>query len=349
MAEVCGIDRIVLSPHSTAGFYWYYPKNNNINNVEAVAYFGDIDDYYEYSPGDIIAINQFVGSFGNTSGFNAVFVVTKGNPTNPGSSENQIDQVPLTSTSGDLQNRLLSTSITGYTLTVKMWALNAKEVTTYNFALPQIYDFNSPSELRPVCFSTYTMPQGTLLNSYCDGTVLVEVQSDGLGDVEYVYTNNSVSCGWVPQLEPVIFTETKTIEYQKGCFRNPVFMVWKNLKGGWDSWLFQNNQIENITTESLGEFFKDYNSLADIRSTSTERGKSAIPSMVLNAEFLTLDQKRGISTILYSNKVYIVGQDGLIISEVRVTPGTFLIEETRKKSFNIEFQIELPQINTVRN
>jgi hypothetical protein len=233
-----------------------------------------------------------------------VFVVTKGNPTNPASSENQIDQTPLTSTSGDIQNKLLSTSISGYTLTVTMWALNAKEVTTYNFALPQIFDFNSPAELRPVCFSTFTLPADTLLSSYCDGTVLVEIVSDGLGGVEYVYTNNSVSCGYVPQLEPVTFTELKTIEYRKDCFKNPVFMVWKNLIGGWDSWLFQNNQIESITTEGLGEFFKDYNSLADIRSTTTERGKSATPSLVLNAEFLTLDQKRAISTILYSNKVY---------------------------------------------
>jgi hypothetical protein len=215
--------------------------------------------------------------------------------------------------------------------------------------MPVIYDNESPAEVRPHCFTDYVRPADELITSYCDSTVLVEIKTDGAGGVDYVYTANSLQCGYVNQLDPIVFTETKLIKYSNECVTNPVYLVWKNTLGGWDSWLFQHRQIESLSTSSLGDFFNYYTTIETLGNTSSEIGKEALPSMQLGAEALTIGEKRGIAQLLYSNKVYIYDPATLSKTEVRVSEGTFVIEDNKRKQFNIEFQIELPQLNTLRN
>lgn len=337
MALTCSTNRFVLAPAATAGWFWYWDRNERYINS---AFFLSVDDYYELPDFAVIGATNYYDP-------NQVHLMVKIPLVGPVNFPAQ--GIVLQSTSGDTNNKLLSASVSGYVLTVKMWALTAKEVTTLTFAMPQVYNGESPAELFPSCFTNYQLPLNEVVSAYCDGFVRTEIKSDGAGGVTITQTANSEACGYVAPLEAVVFTETKEVEYRRGCFKNPMYLTWKNLKGGWDSWLFQNNQLETVTTESLGEFFRHYESIADLKSTSTEIGKLAKPTITLSAEYLTLDEKRNISKILYSNKVYILDSSGEILKEVKVSQGSFLIEETKKSLFSIDFQIELPQINTIRN
>lgn len=340
MAQVCSTNRFILSATPTPGVYWFYDKRPDkkggfINS----AYIGTVDDFYEIPDGSVIGVTNYYEQ-------NRVYLMQKistqvfGYPA---------QDIILQSTSGDQYNRLLSAVATGYTLTVRMYALTAKEITELTFDLPQVYNNESPAELYPNCYSDYYLEANVLLTSYCNGVTLVEVRSDGAGGITTTTTANSLSCGYVERLDPVIFTESKLIELRKGCFKNPVYLTWRNNLGGWDYWLFEWKQTEDISTSDVGEFFKNYNSLSEIKSFGGSIGKDAIPTMTLFTDMLNENRKRAISQILYSPKVYILGKDGIVINEVSVLPGSFRILDNSEKTHSIEMQIALPEINTLRN
>lgn len=326
MSVICTIRDYILAPvDGFPGTYYYWDKE--LKALLARVY-ASIDDFFELDEGSIIDVANF-GS--------GVYLVLKGNSTTI------ITYQLLTSTSGDPNNTLLTASVTGSTLTVTMYSTTAKETTTFTFDM-QVVDDNSPANAFTPCFNDYEIPDNTILTAWCDGYTYNEIVTDG-GVAELNQTFNSVICGYSVPLTPFRFSEEKQVEFRSCVLTNPTMFVWKNALGGWDYWLFEKYNIETLETDTLGTFQKNYDRISDITNPTTERGKTAQPKIVYGANDLTQQQKIGLKGLLTSNKVYILNQDGTINRDVRILPGTYLINNSQ----GLEIQIEDVPLNTIRN
>ncbi len=276
--------------------------------------------------------------------------------------------VTLLSASGSAVNKLLKTSISGNTVTVKMYSVVRKEVTTLTFDWSVNYDsppinypttgyefptdpaLDSPSVTLSPCFSGYSRAVLNTVDAWCDGYTYIQYNHDGNGGIDETQTLNAEACGYItPVTGGYPITEKKRIKYVRGCFISPVYICWKNTKGGWDSWVFESNQKKSIDTQSLGSYQQNYTFISESTNPRKEIGKTALPKMVLGAENITVSEKVGIQGLLYSNKVYILNSDGSIQKEVRVVEGSFYSYDTSANTSSIEFEIEEPEINTLRN
>lgn len=327
MASVCDIRYYIISPRSAPGSYWYWDK---LTKGLFIGTYSSVPDFYELSNGSIIDIVEQSG---------IVYVVTKGSGGTP------IFYNQLFSTSGDGYNKLLSATYNSSpgTLTVKIWSINAKELTTLDFPM-QLFTTDSPAIAITPCFNNFTIADNVILNSWCDQFTLNEYVTLS-GNAVLAQTFNSAMCGYVAPIAPFRFSEEKEIEYRNCVLRNPMYLTWKNLLGGWDYWMFEKTQIESFDSETLGSFQVDYTKISDLTNPKTERGKTGRSRLLLGANGLNDDQKNALKGLLISNKVYILNQDATVNRQIIVTPGTFLI----KISDTIEFEIQEPDINTIRN
>jgi hypothetical protein len=330
MANVCGTRYYILSTLSP-GTYNVWDKQDKV--IRAIS-FGSVTDYYELNSGSIIDVIE-------QSGF--VYLVIAGSPV-----EN-VNFVPLSSTSGDYYNVILSAYVSAGNLVVIMWATTMREITTLNFPM-QVFDSDSPANPITPCFNDYNLPDNTILQAWCDGFTLNEaVYTSSPFGVTIVQTPNSTLCGWNPPIEPFRFSEQKTIEY-KGCvLNNPIYIVWKNLVGGWDQWLFEKTQTETIQVNSLGSYTESYDKISDTNNPESEIGRTAKPRIVLGAENLTTSQVLGLKGLLLSNRVFIVNQDGTVNRRVKLIDGSFTIRKTDEFVHDIEFEIDDVAINTIKN
>lgn len=330
MASVCSTTQYIIAPTGSPNQYWYWDK---VNEVIDTATFSSVSDFYELSPGSIIAVSEKS---------NQVYVITKA----PGNGF-PINEITLTSTSGDVYNKLLYAVVVGGTLTVSMWAINAKETTTYTFQMQTMTTDSPAIEITP-CFKNFSIQDGIIINSWCDGFTLNEIITGG-GSANLLQTPNSVTCGYSAPIVPFRFTEEKEIEYRHCVLLSPVYFVWKNTLGGWDYWLFQVNQTQHIDTVTLGYFQKNYSKISDISNPQSEIGKQATRRMILGADDLTIQQIQGLKGLLISNKIYILNQNGNVNREVIVLPGTFLIQDTSDSLHSLEFEIQDVVLNTITN
>lgn len=143
----------------------------------------------------------------------------------------------------------------------------------------------------------------------------------------------------------MIVTEIKNIKVNHCIPDNPVMLRWLNTLGGWEHWLFGTTQTEGLNTS-----FEDYAvsnlNIETATSTSEKFISKAIDSLVLGADNLTRNQILGLKTILYSPKVEILKSASVpyIWHTVIVQSGSFNIFETYSNRGEIEFTIELPEI-----
>lgn len=332
MALVCGIrDFILQLVPGESNVYYYWDKIDKVIRSRAYA---SVDDFYQLNDGAIVDTIESGG---------VVYLVTKNN------SGSVVDYLPLSSTSGDYYNKLISATVSGTTLTVVMYALIAKETTTLTFAL-QSFTNDSPADAITPCITNFVETEGTVITSWCDGFTLhqIVVTQSPSGIVETV-TANSVTCGYSAPADPFRVSEEKIVKIKRCTYANPVYFVWKNTLGGWDYFLFDRNQTENIQTESEGTYAKYYTRIGDTTNPEGEIGKLARTRTVYYANSLTTDEKDGIITMLYSNKVYIINESGVIQKEVRILEGSFLWKETKNTFHEISFEVFNPPINTIKN
>lgn len=326
MSVICTTRDYIIAPvDGSPGNYWYWDKQLKALLQRAYA---SIDDFFELDTGSVIDVYE---------SSNQVFVVTKGTGLTP------IVITQLFSTSGDGNNKLLTAILSGATLTVTMYAFTAKETTTFTFTMQVLNGDSPPTSFTP-CFNDFTIADNIIIVAWCDQYTYNQIITSS-GAAVLQQTANSVICGYSVPIAPFRFSEEKEVEYRTCVLSNPVMFVWKNLLGGWDYWLFQKRQTETLETETLGSFNKNYTRISDIKNPSTERGKTGTSKIIYGANDLSISQKTGLKGLLLSNKVYILNQDGSINRDVKVLPGTFLLNN----SSSLEFQIEDVEINTIRN
>lgn len=338
MSNYCSDEIWFFSTVPEFGAGWYASWNKT-SKKSTVSYQGsDPIGFVQVSDGFIIDVIDKSGS---------VYLVVVDH-TSGGTNIVKGKLIILSSTRGDYSNKLLYTKRTGNTLDVYMYALTAKEVTHYTFT-------NSFDSAVTPCYNEYSLDTNVAILQWCEDTTLKTIKHNGIGGVTEFDEINSLTCGYIdqsgqsPPLTNIKITQTINIEYRTCILRNPVFMVWKNTMGGWDSWLFERTQTENIDTATLGSFVNDYIRIGDITNNKTEIGKSGNPRTTYTAMQLTLQQKTALSQIFYTNKISIVNKDGSIKADVIITPGSFLIQETMDQLHSISFEAQLPEINTIRN
>lgn len=332
---VCNLREYILEhiPAAPPQYFFYWDK---IDKVLRTGVFASVTDYYVLNIGSIIDVIQESGK---------VYLVTKASNAAP----SLINKVLLNSTSSDTNNTLVSASVSAGILTVVMFATTAREITTLTFPM-QTMTSTSPAVSFTPCFNNYAIAEGTIISQWCDEFTLNQVIATASPSGAVLVVNeNSEQCGYAPPGGLFRVTEEKIIEYRGCTLSNPIYLTWKNTLGGWDYWLFQKNQTENLNTESLGSFINDYKNIGEITNPETEVGKAGQPKIVLGAENLSTSEKVGLKQLLLSNKVYILNQDGTVNRQVKVLPGTFLIQETEGDKHSIEFEINDVIINTIKN
>jgi len=331
MANVCESRYYILSTISPGEYNVWDKLDKKVRRVN----YSSVTDYYELNEGSIIDVINFADG--------TVRLVTAGNPVQ------NVNFIPLASTSGDYYNVLLSAYVTGGTLVVIMWATTAREVTTSAFSM-QVFDNNSPANPITPCFNNYNLSDQAILQAWCDGFTLNEaVYSDSPFGVTIVQTPNSTLCGWNPPIEPFRFSEQKTVEYKTCVLNNPIYIVWKCLVGGWDQWLFEKTQTETIQVTSQGSYVEHYDKISDTNNPESEIGRTAKPRIILGAENLTTSQVLGLKGLLLSNRVFIVNQDGTVNRRVKLIDGSFTIRKTDEFVHDIEFEIDDVVVNTIKN
>lgn len=203
-----------------------------------------------------------------------------------------------------------------------------------------------PLSQAPFCYA-FAISEELIIKQYCVGTTLRRIYYDGEDDVTVVDAINSVICGYVAPIPEVVVTEVKRIKIDHACYDNPIYLVWRNTLGGWDHWLFSKTQTKGLITEDLGTFEQPEYDLATSEGSSDSLGSTAGDSLILGADNLTTNQYDAIRELLFSPKIYQVETDSTK-KKVLVKPGSFT-RETRNGFHSIEFEISLPDINTVKS
>jgi hypothetical protein len=250
-----------------------------------------------------------------------------------------LNEIIVSGNSGDTKNTLLFKRCSVGSppaFEFGIYSHTTKDVTIYSYPIAQ----------APFC-SALSIDTETVIQSYCTGTTLNQVYYDGEDGVTVEQTSNSATCGYVTPAPDTTITETKRIKIDHSCYNNPVYLKWRNTLGGWDQWLFSGTQTDNLITEEIGEFQEPVWDIETAEKTSESLGMNAGKTLILGADNLTLNQYNAIREILYSPKVYKIETDETK-QVVRVNKGTFNTE-TKNGLHSIEFEIILPDINTVKN
>lgn len=196
----------------------------------------------------------------------------------------------------------------------------------------------------------YSLSDGAIVKSQCQGYELHQwAYSISPIAVNEIVTPNSESCGYTNIPDNSRLTEIKRVKVMEAPCANPVMLAWKNTKGGWDYWLFGRTQTINKNTDSLGVVKRPYFELENLESQTKDIGKEVSTSMILGAEGLSVSEKIGVETILMSNLVYQLNQNGSINRLVKPKPTSWLSQETGDSLFTIEFEIDLPETFTITN
>lgn len=138
-----------------------------------------------------------------------------------------------------------------------------------------------------------------------------------------------------------------TVEINRECADNAVYLRWLNPKGGQDYWLFKrvntvSDQVDN--EETFEEYIED---LSEALARKEVTNKDVQEEINIGADLLTIQQAEGLRYLLRSVKVEMyMGEDdddNPIFHTVRVRTGRFPIYNKPENKASIELSILPPQ------
>lgn len=323
--------------------YYIWRKSNKTVTIETRNTIPS--GHFPITNGEIIDIKQ-------DGDYAYAVTIDYSDPTN-----NYLNYVLLASTGGDTRNLIMSTVRSVGTYTVKLYALGLKEQTTIIYTLQTAY--TAPVDGYPAEGYVYTPGAGTNTpcvnsDSYvhtintCDGYTrkTVFINGSSLTNSEEL---NSTLCGYA-EAQTVGFQISETLRFkvEDACV-NPVYICWLNTLGGWDQWLFSGSQDIDLGVSGESSFLENYTFSEDTTNPLVNLKKQAGERMRLGANALTTNEKEALKEILYSPAVYIVASDLTIEKRVNVSTGTFRVRRTSSNLHDIEFEIILPDIQTIGN
>ena len=145
-----------------------------------------------------------------------------------------------------------------------------------------------------------------------------------------------------------LITEIKMIKVATPC-NNPIGMVWRNSLGGWDYWVFERKAYVNRTV-SNGDTFEPY--IEDMATANTKQvilSKEAYDVLTVGSGGLDQNDVDGLMGLPTASEAYVINQSGVVQYRVNVQPGTWLISETNRGVYELEFSLIKPSLYTVSN
>jgi hypothetical protein len=156
----------------------------------------------------------------------------------------------------------------------------------------------------------------------------------------------------------VRISEIKEIKIDKCDCPNPIYLKWLGPKG-WNYWLFNNNQLVNDITTSLGEFEKFFEDLSKQQADTEFLGKEAWEEWQIGTYDLDDDEWKGIETLFNSPQVYMLVNPytwaldyktpALTIPPkwlvVKVLPGKTPVKQTKHNQHFFECTLKFPKFN----
>lgn len=154
---------------------------------------------------------------------------------------------------------------------------------------------------------------------------------------------------------PFDITETKRIVFETGCTKHPIYLAWKSKNGAWDYWLFDWNQTRRRTTGDVKTFEPYITDFAAARARIKTSSKTAVPSMVLGASSVPVDdvwyseQYPGLNGLIDSVEVLMLMNPNTWVADggpkwftVNVKPGSFTTLQTKDRKSDIEVELVQP-------
>lgn len=146
------------------------------------------------------------------------------------------------------------------------------------------------------------------------------------------------------------------------CSNGPsVCLRWLNKLGGWSTWVFDYNQVNqdetsrdsiSVNTSSASLFSQYTPDLEAGDSTQDSLTIKVQPKMLLGYTNLAKEDIIGIRGMLHSVKVHMLMNADTWVNEgprwqtVLIDPSSFTISETRMNHYELEFTILLPELYT---
>lgn len=173
--------------------------------------------------------------------------------------------------------------------------------------------------------------------------------------VEEDYVADNYTLDTLSAPAPVFrLTEKKNVLINTECRKNPIYLMWKNVLGGWDFWLFDKVNETNYKAKQTGTFA--------IENENIETGiyRERLLSAGLTKGYILGDTVKpneadAIAQIEMSPQVYMLWNP----SQLTVNPdlawlGVNIVPKgvkytSRETSVEIEIQIELPEFYNVAN
>lgn len=219
----------------------------------------------------------------------------------------------------------------------------------------QIKNFNNiPQGINTFKLVDYTKGEHRLIlkSTYADSDTSIDVwiEANALNDNLYV-DELYVDTGYVednipnpPPLQTGKIMQTMNIKLDNKCKENPVYVAWKGRKGAMNYWLFSKTQTIGSVVGEVQKYEPYFIGL-DTDTKQSVLTKSDKPTMVVGAQFLDLNDIKGLIGLSVSNFVQMWikfdGKSGHIWQTINIKEGSFKYYETGNGMHEIEMTIEL--------
>ena len=145
-----------------------------------------------------------------------------------------------------------------------------------------------------------------------------------------------------------VLSEVITVKKEIGCGDNPIYLCWINTLGGFDYWLFNKFQEQNLKTKIENSFSSNISDLETALGISNITGKSSGETIDVVSS-ISIDDIDGIKSLYESTSVFMLTNpttwttDGAKWKRVIVQPGSLKIFTTNKSFYNIKLSLVLPE------
>lgn len=172
----------------------------------------------------------------------------------------------------------------------------------------------------------------TITGTYTAGTAYIDLGIDFNDGVDNI-----------PLMEDI------SIKIGSVCPRNPVYLAWRNSRGGWNYWLFSGNQSIGYSSKQVGEISNaNEDRIENIDHRSKALRLEQVKRIICGANIL-IEDLEGLRSIEASPAVYLfTGTSSYTWKRVKVIPKGFQYQ-TRGVNSDVTVEIELPELYTVSN
>ncbi len=145
-----------------------------------------------------------------------------------------------------------------------------------------------------------------------------------------------------------VLTEIITIDIAEGCGDNPIFLCWLNTLGGFDVWLFNKFQEQNVKTSIENSFSSNVSELETALGIANITGKSSGETIEVGSS-ISINKIDGIKSLYESTSVFMLTNpltwetDGAKWKRVIVQTGSLMIFKTNKSFYDIKLTLVLPE------